>query len=242
MVFDAHKGRLRQNNARLERTPAQNLTNIGRWDLPTPQEWDLTEAPGGGVSCATEPLPPVMCANGSLPPSCPPRFGGWGGLNPFTSIVGMWYPNTSKLDGGSTDTYDTYQFEDVKRTLLLNSACGTSACTMKHCSACNKNEGRPCTKCPCKNCVVEANITRNYTYYVAKKPQADGTHPMTRYMWTQSMPFTASGASPGIGRDCFIFDWSQDWTADVRDHDFAPPPGVKCAGKPAGGTYVRRII
>ena len=49
------------------------------------------------------------------------------------------------------------------------------ACTMQHCSRCNQNEGRPCTKCPCENCVVEVNVTRNYTYTVAKAPQADGT-------------------------------------------------------------------
>ena len=32
VVFDAARGRLRQSNARLERQPTQNLTNIGRWE------------------------------------------------------------------------------------------------------------------------------------------------------------------------------------------------------------------
>lgn len=182
----------------------------------------------GELSCETEPLPPVLCPNGSLPPSCPPYFGGWGGLNPFTSVVGMWYPNTSKLEGGSTATYDTYNFMDVRPTLLPDDGCGTTACTMQHCSRCNQHEDRPCTKCPCENCVVEVNVTRNYTYTVAKAPQADGSHQMIRYQWTQGIPLTRSGASPGVGRDCFIFDWSQDWTADVQATEFAPPPGLKC--------------
>jgi hypothetical protein len=56
-----------------------------RWDLLTPQEWDLTTAA----------------------PSCPPSFGSWGALNAFTSIVGMWYPNTSYLEGASTASADT---------------------------------------------------------------------------------------------------------------------------------------
>ena len=230
VVFDAKRGRIRQSNTRLERAPTQNVTSIGRWDLKTPTEWDLTTDVGGDVSCTTEPLPLVMCKNGSLPPSCPSTFGSWGALNPFSSIVGMWYPNTTKLPGFSTDDYDTFQFEDVKRTLLPNEACGTSACTMEHCSTCNKNEGHACTQCPCKNCVMEVNVTRNYTYTVVKKAQADGTHPLIRYQWTQGIPLTKAGATPGIGRDCFIFDWSEDWTDEVRDSDFAPPQGMKCAG------------
>lgn len=229
VVFDGKQGRLRQSNTRLERIPTQNVTSIGRWDLPVPQEWDLATV-AGDVSCTTEALPLVMCKNGSLPPSCPPTFGSWGALNPFSSILGMWYPNTTKLPEFSTADYDTYQFEDVKLTLVPNNACGTADCTMAHCSTCNKNEGRACTECPCKHCTMELNVTRNYTYTVAKKPQADGTHPLIRYQWTQGIPLTKGGATPGVGRDCFIFDWSKDWTADVHDSDFAPPPGMKCAG------------
>jgi hypothetical protein len=187
----------------------------------------------GEVSCTTEPLPPVMCPNGTLPPSCPPNFGSWGGLNPFTSIVGMWFPNTSKLEGASTPTFDIYNFVDVRRTLLPADGCGTSACTMEHCSRCNQNEGRACTECPCNNCILEVNVTRNYTYTLAKKTQSDGTRQMIRYQWTQGIPLTKSGATPGVGRDCFIFDWSQNWTANVRDSDFAPPPGVNCTTPPA---------
>ena len=59
-----------------------------------------------------------------------------------------------------------------------------------------------------------------------------------RYAWTQGIPETKSGATPGVGRDCFIFDWSQDWTADVKDSDFAPPPGMKCSGLAGGRAFV----
>ena len=231
VAFDAKNKRIRQSNSQLQRVITENVTNIGKWDLPIPQEWDLTTV-DGKVSCATEPLPPALCPNGTLPPSCPPQFGSWGALNPFTNIVGMWYPNTSKLDGSSTPTADTYNFMDVRRTLLPNEGCGTSNCTMQHCSRCNQHEGHACTACPCKNCIMELNVTRNYTYTVAKKAQPDGSHQMVRYQWTQGIPETKSGATPGIGRDCFIFDWSQDWTSNVQDSDFAPPPGVKCALSP----------
>ena len=123
-----------------------------------------------------------QCPNGTLPPSCPPAFGGWGALNTFTSVVGMWYPNTSKVEGASTPTADTYQFVDVRPTLLPNEGCGTSTCSMDHCSKCNANVGKPCTECPCKNCVMELNVTRNYTYTLAKKVQADGTRQMLRFV------------------------------------------------------------
>ena len=40
----------------------------------------------------------------------------------------MWYPNTTKLEGLSTPSYDTYNFMDVKPTLLPNDGCGSSDC------------------------------------------------------------------------------------------------------------------
>merc|ERR1711918_221882 len=100
-------------------------------------------------------------------------------------------------------------------------------CTMGHCSTC-KHDGELCTHCPCKGCIMELNITRNYTYTLAKKEQADGSRQMMRFQWTQAIPLTRSGATPGVGRDCFIFDWTKDWSADVLLSDFLPPPGVKC--------------
>ena len=41
IVFDGVRGRLSQENAALERHPAFNLTNIGRWDMKVPREWDV---------------------------------------------------------------------------------------------------------------------------------------------------------------------------------------------------------
>ena len=227
VTFDGVRGRLRQSNTALQRHPANNITNIGRWDLAVPREWDLFVGGSGSVSCETEELPRVVCPNGTLPPSCPPKFGSWGALNPFTSVLGMWYPNTSKVESSST-TSDTYQFVDVTPTLLPNDGCTSpSTCTMNHCNTC-MNSGVRCTKCPCEKCIMRVNVTRNYTYTLAKQPQPDGTRKVLRYQWTQGIPLTKSGASPGVGRDCFIFDYSQDWTDDVRDADFAPPAGVNC--------------
>ena len=226
VIFDAKKGRLRQSNPQLQKEPSQNFTFIGRWDLPTPREWDLTNL-GGSVSCATEPLPPAMCPNGTLPPSCPPNFGTWGNLNAFTSILGMYYPNTTKVPGASTSTTDLYQYQSVLPTLLPNSACGTDACNMDNCRGC-MHDGNPCTSCPCHGCIQEVLVYRNYSYTLAKSPLPDGTHQMLRYQWTQGIPLTKTGASPGIGRDCFIFDWRQDWTPEVQDSDFSPPAGVQC--------------
>jgi hypothetical protein len=231
VVFDGVLGRLHQDNTALKRIPTQNLTTIGRWDLPTPQEWDeLTDATGQ-VTCRTEPLPPVYCPNGTK--TCPPTFGSWGGLNPFTSVLGMWYPNTTKVaelpESEYDREYDLYQLEDVRPTLLPNEGCGNpSFCTMEKCSTCVHN-GAPCTQCPCEKCIMTVNVTRNYTYTVAKARQHDGTRQLMRFQWTQGIPLQKTGGLAKRGeRDCFIFDWRKGWSAGVHDDDFAPPSGVKC--------------
>jgi hypothetical protein len=225
IVFDGVHGRMSQSNAMMVRTPTTNLTNIGRWDLPTPQEWDLESVGGGSMTCYTEALPDAVCPNGTK--ACPPTFGSWGELNPFTSILGMWYPNTSLVVDESTPTYDTYRLVDVRETLIPNDGCGTPSCTMKHCSTCNVDTGTPCKTCPCKKCIQKIPITRNYTYHVAKKESADGTRGLLRYSWTQGIPLTKEGG-PGFGRDCFIFDWGEGWTTDIKASDFAPPKDVQC--------------
>ena len=61
---------------------------------------------------------------------------------------------------------------------------------------------------------------------------------MLRFEWTQGIPLTETGATPGIGRDCFIFDWKEDWTDEVRDEDFMPPPGVQCEPRRAAAVGV----
>lgn len=229
IVFDGNRGRIRQTNAELYIRPTENLTSIGRWDISVPREWDLTTtSPDGNVTCATEAFDDVICPNGTLPPSCPPTFGSWYDLNPFTDILGMWYPNTSKTSGGG-DVYDTYELVDVRPTLLPNDACGEpDTCTKAKCSTCLHRDGTVCTQCPCEGCVMKLNVTRNYTYTVAKRAGEDGTHQLLRYQWTQGIPLTKSGDTPGLGRDCFIFDWSQDWRAGVLDEDFEPPAGIPC--------------
>ena len=225
IVFDGAKGRLRQSNAHLVHNPTANLTSIGRWDLPAPREWDLQSDGGGQATCFTELLPNSTCPNGTK--VCPPKFGGWGQLNPFTSILGMWYPNTSLVEEETTPTYDVYRFVYVDVELIPNDGCGTSSCTMDHCSTCNVDAGHPCTKCPCPKCVQRLPITRNYTYHVAKKREEDGTRGLLRYSWTQGIPLTKDGG-PGFGRDCFIFDWSKQWISEVDDSDFSLPSGLKC--------------
>lgn len=54
VVFDGVTGRLRQSNTQLQHTPAVNLTQIGRWDLRVPTEWDLTTSPTGATTCTSE--------------------------------------------------------------------------------------------------------------------------------------------------------------------------------------------
>jgi len=225
VVFDGVVGRLRQDNTELSKKPTQNMTNIGNWQLPKPQEWDLLTDSTGHLTCNTEPLPPVICPNGTK--GCSPQFGSWGRLDPFTNILGMWYPNTTKF--AETKEYELYQLEDVQKTLLPNDGCGNPAfCTMQKCSTCVHNGAR-CTQCPCHKCIMEVNVTRNYTYTVAKEQQNDGTRQLMRFQWTQGIPLTTSGGLAKEGkRDCFIFDWRKGWSAGVNDDDFAPPSGIKC--------------
>ena len=237
VVFDGVTGRMRQTNANLVRTPTANNTSIGNWHLKTPTEWDLQSVGDGPMTCFTEPLPNSTCQDGTN--TCPPKFGTWGGLNAFTSVLGMWYPNTTLVNIASEESagntmhtndldYDTYRFIDIQETLIPNTACGTSACTMKYCSTCNMDTGNVCTQCPCEKCIQKVPIQRNYTYHVAKRKEEDGTRGLLRYWWTQGIPLDGKSGGPGYGRDCFLFDWSDGWTADVDETEFMPPNGLKC--------------
>jgi hypothetical protein len=70
------------------------------------------------------------------------------------------------------------------------------------------------------------NVTRNYTYTVSKTPAADGTRPLLRFQWTQSIPLEP--ALP-IHRDCFIFDHTANYTAGPIDPSrWHAPVGVTC--------------
>lgn len=192
--FDAPGKRLAQSNPRLERTPTANVTAIGRWDLPTPTEWGLTTVGGGDVLCTTAPIPSVACRNGSV--TCPPSFGTWGSLDPFTGVLGMNYPNTSLLAGASTSKADVWQWSWVQLTRI-----------------------------PVNGSIKLMNVTRNYTYTVAKHASPDGSRPLLRFQWTQSIPLQP--ALP-VHRDCFVFDYSKDYVAGAPDSAFAPPAGVMC--------------
>ena len=68
--------------------------------------------------CTTEPLPPTFCQNGSR--VCPQTFGDFGSLNAFTSILGMFYYNTSLLAGPgappSPPGTELWQWESVIAT------------------------------------------------------------------------------------------------------------------------------
>ena len=132
VVFDGVTGRLRQRNAKLARAPTTNMTSIGNWHMNTPREWDIQSGGSGSgkETCFTELLPDSVCPNGTK--ACPPTFGTWYGLNAFTSILGMWYPNTTLIPEESTGSiYDTYRLVDVQETLISNTGCGTSTCTME---------------------------------------------------------------------------------------------------------------
>ena len=196
IVFDGKQGRLSQNNARLERSPTTNTTNIGRWDIEVPREWDITTAEDGALSCSTEPLPSNQ------------PFGSWGQLNAFTSILGMFYPNTTLL--ASTPSAWVWQWSSVKPTVL----------PLPGCTGCTTPKGPICTSC------WTVNVTRNYTYTVGKTASKDGTFPLLRYAWTQSIPDLP--AKP-LHRDCFIFDYQHEYAPGVSESDFEPPQGAKCS-------------
>jgi hypothetical protein len=189
--FDAPGKRLAQTNPGLGRPdPEPGRTVVGLYDEDPPTELDL-EQKTYGTHCFTEPFPPTFCANGSQ--VCPPTFGHFGhDLSAFTSIMGMYYLNTSLLE--STATADVWQWEYVNPTLMPNGS--------------------------------HINVTRNYTYTVSKTPAVDGTRPLLRFQWTQSIPLLP--ALP-VHRDCFIFDYSANYTAGAIDPArWHAPPGVTC--------------
>ena len=189
--FDKPGSRLAQTNPGWQRPdPRPNLTFIGLYDEKPPTEIDIEN-----TWCETEPLPPGICKNGSK--TCPPTFGDFGfGLNAFTSVLGMWYYNTTLLRRSPAS-------EDWQLEWTLP------------------------TRIPLKNgTIVTLNVTRNYTYTVSTTPQPDGSRPLLRYQWTQSIPLEP--ALP-VHRDCFIFDYQTAYKAGPIDAArWKAPPGVQC--------------
>lgn len=192
--FDKPGSRLAQTNVQLRHPdPQPNLTFIGLFDEKPPTEIDIDDD-AGKIRCETEPLPPTFCKNGSR--VCPQTFGDFGSLNAFTSVLGMWYYNTSFFKKSSAE--EVWQFEWTKLTRI-----------------------------PLKNgTIVAKNVTRNYTYTLDAAQRPDGTRPLRRFQWTQSIPLEP--ALP-IHRDCFIFDYTTGYKAGPIDPArWKAPSGVVC--------------
>ena len=207
--FDQPGRRLAQTNPGLRPSPHpdSNLTVVGLFARSPPTELDLDVTASGEAVCATEPLPDAYCANGSR--TCPPVFGdfGFGKINALTSVLGSNFYNTTLLSRDPVDGSEVWQWEWVLAQRI-----------------------------PLKNgTVVVMNITRNYTYSLAAtaKTRPDGTRPLLRFQWTQSIPLQP--AMP-VHRDCFVFDYTQDYVPGPIDPArWAPPPGVTCENRSRAG-------
>lgn len=212
--FDKPGQRLAQTNPGLRLPdPMPNLTVIGLYAATPPTELDLDVRTYGPI-CDTEPMPDVYCQNGSR--TCPPVFGdfGFGHLNALTSVLGSNYYNTT----------------------LLSKAKGAEVWQWSWTNP---------TKLPFNGSIVVVNITRNYTYTLADAASArpDGTRPLHRFVWTQSIPFPPSGAPAlPVHRDCFLFDYTQDYTPGPIDPArWLPPPGVKCQNGSVAATQASAL-
>jgi hypothetical protein len=76
------------------------------------------------------------------------------------------------------------------------------------------------------NTIGKFNVTRNYTYTLAKHELADGTRPLLAFQWTQSIPLKP--ALP-VHRDCFMFSYASNYTpGPIAPRRWAAPPGITC--------------
>ena len=178
--------------------PQPNLTVIGLYAVVPPTEYVLDVRTYGPI-CDTEPLPDKYCANGSR--TCPPVFGdfGFGHLNALTSVLGSNYYNTTLLESRPKQGVEVWQWEWTLPT-----------------------------KIPVNGSIHIMNVTRNYTYTLADTAHAhsDGTRPLHRFVWTQSIPLEP--ALP-VHRDCFVFDYTTNYIPGPIDPGrWGPPPGVVC--------------
>ena len=197
VFFDAPNTRLAQTNAELKRDPPRAITQVDRFDLKPPTTFMIEPFFNESV-CYEKPIGPVMCPNGTM--GCKATFGGWGELCPFTSLFGMYYPNTTFIGIDQTTRDELWQFKDVTPTLV-----------------------------PAPNgTVVRVNITRNYTYHVAAasgRASSGELRALRRYEWTQGFPLAAD---PSTARFCAVFDYTQDYQRKPGVASFGPPRGVKC--------------
>ena len=224
--FDAPGKRLAQENTELRPIdPRPNLTVIGRFDDRPPTEIDV-DVIGGKLWCETEPLPPSFCANGSR--TCPPKFGDFGSLNAFTSI-------RAKLESPRDRTHSAL----VSHHPLPSAATGVLGMYYYNTSLFHSGvdsevwqwEWVNPTLIPVNGSVILMNVTRNFTYTVSTSRRADGTRPLLRFQWTQSIPLRP--ALP-VHRDCFIFDYTTAYKAGpITSARFEGPAGVTCQNRSA---------
>ena len=116
--FDAASKRLAQVNANLEHQPIKALTVVTRLDLSPPLSYEL-EPFFNSTVCYKEKLGPGYCPNGTM--GCPPTFGHFGDYaTPFTSVLGMYYLNTSFLELDATTGDEKWRWTSVQPTLMPN--------------------------------------------------------------------------------------------------------------------------
>ena len=159
---------------------------------------------------------PIKCYTESINGT----FGTWGELfTPFTSVLGMFYLNTTLLSQNQmvdNVLVDKWQWTSIEINVPIN----------------------------VNNSISYHNITRNYTYDVAKTSYINSndieTYPLLRFTWTQSIPLQP--ALP-IHRDCFVFDFTKDYVpGPVDPSKFLPPKNITCTPreerkKPKDSTY-----
>lgn len=200
--FDAPNTRLAQTNAGLERAPIKDVKQVDRFDMAVPTTF-LIEPFFNSTVCYEKPIGPVLCPNGTM--GCRASFGHWGKLCPFTSLFGMYYPNTSFIGFDTASGDELWRFVQVTPTRL-----------------------------PAPNgTIVNVNVTRNYTYYVAaasfekRRTAPRSQRALRRYEWTQGFPFSAD---PSKDRFCAVFDYTQDYIAGPPGTaSFGPPGGTNCS-------------
>mmetsp|Transcript_23419 Transcript_23419/g.61308 ORF Transcript_23419/g.61308 Transcript_23419/m.61308 type:complete len:295 (+) Transcript_23419:35-919(+) len=207
--FDAPGHRLAQTNPGLQHPdPNPDLTVIGLYDKTPPTEIDI-DTVGGTVECQTEPLPPAICKNGSR--TCVPSFGDFGSLNAFTSILGMFYYNTTLLE--RTGDTEVWQWESVIPTKIpVNGSVAVFNVTRNY----------------------------TYTLSAQPDPEGGGRR-LLRFQWTQSIPLRPDTKAHPVHRDCFVFDYRTAYSAGpIPPSRWAGPTGVKCQPQRVERNVVRR--
>jgi cathepsin B len=115
--FDDVNQRLAQTNAALDRHPIKPFTDVTRFDVHPPATL-LLEPFFNETVCYEKPLAPGPCPNGTA--LCPATWGHWGELCPFTSVFGMWYPNTTFLETDPATGEELWQWTSVTLTPMPN--------------------------------------------------------------------------------------------------------------------------